>query len=1148
MASTCPPDDALRRYLIGDYPDEQGAEIERHLSECAACEDTLAGFDDTKDQLLRHLPLAAASKSEDSSQSRPAWLERLKKGLPDSTPENRIIERDATDHPVNPFGELGSYELLGVLGCGGMGVVYRARHRQLGRSVAIKVVLPKLTSALNARDRFEQEIRILGGMDHPGIVMATDAGRVGPAAYLVMELIDGIDLARLVQQQGPLSVDQATELARQVAEALAAAHTATAVHRDVKPSNVMLDRDGRVKLLDFGLAHLSERANQHHETSLGRVLGTLDYMAPEQADGKPVQSSADLYGLGALLFYLLTGDPPHGSSPDRTLLEQLKNLTTADAPSLKSMRGDVPEELTGLVSQLLSRKPTDRPKDASQVAKSLSAWADAGSLASLTESIQPQYHDDDKDEVDRSLCALLGVEPTADTTGKASRNSASDGGVPKTDSRMFRNLAVFVSLAAGIAAILSGFTLLVDTPTGQIQIDSEIAGVQVELLDEKDRVTKLTIENREKTTELSVGKYRVRILEPHDKATLDKETLTLKKDETVVATIRQIENEKRPLTGETPSNAPPAADEVAKSTLTPKSQLESRANNLANQPLYEGQTRSHWLKRFEFEVHPEAKIAAGTALLALSSGSPAEQIVQRVEILGKIYEGAYGKKLQDVAFAHCANEQVPRAVWPDAAALPALRTTVARQLNGIPNDEIARKLIELVGNESPEKCSNALILLSYFKDHQSKAFADAIIDDLDSDSAPTAKLRQAILLMRAGLFRIASSEQKTRLVEDMEGAARESVATDIASSQPNANANQKAAATRNRHFERAWLNRVRKWKHMGIGIGVASYRDNLRIRGIDAELVSQVVLYDALNNNSAYRKHFYRHWATDQYPFDDAGSKQNREYSFPLWENWVSVANTWLAENDTPENLDKVNRILKTYRLVLPTRLESDEWDTQETAKLLKKHLKAHYTGAEEERSGNVDAHDLLTNLILCGEPIPDFVVAAPPADPKIRERLAEFSKTVNSRLSLNEYSRRVATAKGLIQVAPFHTVKCIMTATHCPTYVDGSRVGLIRFIKDASSTKTKVNTGHVPPMNPLLLLAITSELSKEYGAQISYRELKSDTKMFHRHLGDALHCPTVVGTVAEHWLRKMYANASEEKKMEIQVLAPMAKNFVTGD
>src|SRR5262249_55070632 len=146
-----------------------------------------------------------------------------------------------------------------------------------------KVLHPRLTAAVEARQRFDREIRVLGSLHHPGIVMATDAGRIGAASYLVMELIDGIDLARLVRRSGPLSIAETCSVGRDIADAIAAAHRAGVVHRDVKPSNVMIDRTGRIKLLDFGLAHLATLTTDDPETSLGRLLGTLEYMAPEQA-------------------------------------------------------------------------------------------------------------------------------------------------------------------------------------------------------------------------------------------------------------------------------------------------------------------------------------------------------------------------------------------------------------------------------------------------------------------------------------------------------------------------------------------------------------------------------------------------------------------------------------------------------------------------------------------------------------------------------------------------------------------------------------------------------------------------------------------------------------------------------------------------
>jgi serine/threonine protein kinase len=299
MMTECPSADTLSRYAIGDLDDATSDDLERHLATCPNCEDSLAGFDSAEDSLIRHLPLAAATAPPAASDS-PGWLAQLRNGP---------VELSVSDSqsPVAPISgspaEFSSYELLGILGRGGMGVVYRARHRQLHRLVALKVLSPRLMATSEARRRFEREIRILGGLHHPGIVMATDANRIDGAAYLVMELIDGVDLARLVRTSGALSVPEACEAGRQIADALSAAHQTGTIHRDIKPSNVMVDHSGRIKLLDFGLAHLSEFSAESLDTSLGRLLGTLDYMAPEQADcERPLDARVDLLGLGATLF------------------------------------------------------------------------------------------------------------------------------------------------------------------------------------------------------------------------------------------------------------------------------------------------------------------------------------------------------------------------------------------------------------------------------------------------------------------------------------------------------------------------------------------------------------------------------------------------------------------------------------------------------------------------------------------------------------------------------------------------------------------------------------------------------------------------------------------------------------------------------
>lgn len=535
VEAACPSRETLVRYLQGQFDPAQIDSLEEHLDECPACEETVSALEDTSDTLMRHLPLAASDKAEAEAEA-PVWIERLKAGPPTQQDEpagQRAIDGQGESAARDWADGLASYELLEVLGKGGMGVVYRGRHRQLGRPVAVKVVRPQLLSAAEAHRRFDREIQILGGLNHPGIVMATDAGRVGPAAYLVMELIDGVDLARLVRSAGPLAVGEACEAARQIAVALSAAHAAGAVHRDVKPSNVMIDAGGRVKLLDFGLACLIDLRGEHGETSLGRLLGTLDYMAPEQAEGTRVQSSADLYGLGATLFYLLAGRPPHASGHNRTLLGQLKALSCEDPPRLADVRLDVPEELSDLVARLLARNPADRPETAAEVADGLARWADPDAKRALAEMIPAVDRSDDVQAAAQSLAELVGGEPEKETSQPRviERRGANGGG---------RRLGRWLLGLAGFAAAALGIVLLIKTPEGTLRIESEADNVQVELIDEADRTTTLHIDQGENATELRAGNYRIRLAGKHDNLSLAPDAIELRRGEEQVARITQL--------------------------------------------------------------------------------------------------------------------------------------------------------------------------------------------------------------------------------------------------------------------------------------------------------------------------------------------------------------------------------------------------------------------------------------------------------------------------------------------------------------------------------------------------------------------------------------------------------------------------------
>jgi len=241
------------------------------------------------------------------------------------------------------------YVLLDRLGAGGMGTVYRAWHRRLGRVVALKTTAGRPTP--DRRARFEREARAAARLDHPNVVAALDASEANGRLYLVMEWLDGRDLARVVREDGPLSPDLAIGYIRQAALGLGHAHERGVIHRDVKPANLLLDPAGAVRVLDLGLARLDE-TEADPATMTGMVLGTRDYLAPEQLlDPSRVDGRADVYGLGCTLTFLLTGRPPGATA----------------------RLAGVPAGLAALLRRMVAPSPDDRPASMAAVVAALDA-------------------------------------------------------------------------------------------------------------------------------------------------------------------------------------------------------------------------------------------------------------------------------------------------------------------------------------------------------------------------------------------------------------------------------------------------------------------------------------------------------------------------------------------------------------------------------------------------------------------------------------------------------------------------------------------------------------------------------------------------------------------------------------------------------
>jgi response regulator RpfG family c-di-GMP phosphodiesterase len=258
---------------------------------------------------------------------------------------------------------LGSHRILDRLGAGAMGIVFRGEHLLLKRQTAIKVLPVDDDCPAALLERFYGEMRVLAELHHPNIVLAFDAGQLPPAGpnmppllYLVMELVQGSDLEQYVHDHGPVDIAQACDWIRQAACGLQEAHDRHLIHRDVKPSNLLLGEQGQVKVGDFGLV----RQFCSRLTDPRGLLGTLEYMAPEQScDPSAVDGKADIYGLGAVLFWLLTGQAPYPKS--RSISEALRMLQSGRPRRLRELRPDAPPELEELLVHLLDADPAQRP-------------------------------------------------------------------------------------------------------------------------------------------------------------------------------------------------------------------------------------------------------------------------------------------------------------------------------------------------------------------------------------------------------------------------------------------------------------------------------------------------------------------------------------------------------------------------------------------------------------------------------------------------------------------------------------------------------------------------------------------------------------------------------------------------------------------
>lgn len=360
----CPEPDRLRQMLDGRLPADEQSALSSHLDTCVNCQQTLEGLASGGLQLPDAAQLAQAPaesalrKAMDALRGDPS--KAVTEAGPDTTSDNDLAFLSPCD-TSGTLGRLGIYEVREVLGRGGMGIVFQAFDPALQRVVAVKVLAPHLATEMN-RKRFLREARAAAAVRHANVVTVHAVEEAGPLPYFVMEYVPGPSLQERLDCEGPPDLATILELAIQISDGLAAAHTQGLIHRDIKPANVLLQSGGQAKLTDFGLARAVDDVSL---TQRGVVAGTPQYMAPEQARGAALDHRADLFSLGSLLYALCTGKAPFAGE---NTVAVLFNVCSEMARPVCEINPAVHDGLAAVIDKLHAKNPADRFTSAAEVA------------------------------------------------------------------------------------------------------------------------------------------------------------------------------------------------------------------------------------------------------------------------------------------------------------------------------------------------------------------------------------------------------------------------------------------------------------------------------------------------------------------------------------------------------------------------------------------------------------------------------------------------------------------------------------------------------------------------------------------------------------------------------------------------------------
>jgi len=507
----CSTHDQLLAFLRGQLSAREEAELQQHLNECVSCRERLDNA--AADASVWNDAREFFGNGALYAYTRDACDEH-EEANPGSLRKRQVLDAlGPTDDPES-LGRIGGYEVTGVVGAGGMGVVLKAHDRSLDRVVAIKVMSPHLACSGSARKRFAREAKAAAAVLHPNVIAIHSVASEDANPYLVMPFVRGPSLQKRIDSQGPLPLKDTLRIGAQIAAGLAAAHEQGLVHRDIKPANILLEEGvERVTITDFGLARAVDDASM---TCSGVIAGTPQYMSPEQARGEPIDARSDLFSLGSVLYAMCTGRSPFRAETTYGVLHRIAN----DNPTpVCEVNTDVPVWLGHVIQRLMAKLPEDRFESATQVAELLE-----GCLAHVQ---QPTAI-----ALPLTVAALTPKSIRRPPIGK-----------------------VIAAAAFAFAFILAGLFIVLELNKGTLTIQSNVDDIRVRITRGDEVVNEMKVTKSGQSIRVAAGQYNVELIGESDDLTVENGEVVIHWADTAVVKIIHNTSLTDPPTVENPSEA-----------------------------------------------------------------------------------------------------------------------------------------------------------------------------------------------------------------------------------------------------------------------------------------------------------------------------------------------------------------------------------------------------------------------------------------------------------------------------------------------------------------------------------------------------------------------------------------------------------------